>query len=112
MLTNLKVKMLNYVELRSKGQKNPGALLPNRHPDRDGLYLAVSPPPEMTYGIGYGAKSWRYDFRFPRTTLGRRRVITYGRYPRNDVIGSSPRALAGADSLWPLALILASNGSN
>src|SRR5665647_2196654 len=39
--------------------------------DRDGLYLYVSTR---------GAKSWRYDFRFPATAQGARHTLTYGLY--------------------------------
>jgi integrase len=73
-LTPVGVKKTPYKEIRSKGGKNPGALLGNRIPDREypGLYLFISP---------HGAKSFRFDFRFPKTAQGSRQCLTYGQYP-------------------------------
>ena len=59
MLTNTEVEKLN----TTKG---------NRHTDRDGLYLFLTPA---------GTKSWRYDYRWPRTAEGKRQCVTYGVYP-------------------------------
>lgn len=69
-LNALRVQSLKYEPKHSKGSKNPGQLLINRHPDEGtGLYLAILPT---------GAKSWRYDWR-----IGQRRgVIVYGSYPQ------------------------------
>ena len=36
-----------------------------KHPDRDGLYLAVSPPHKDNPKATYGSKVWRYEFRWP-----------------------------------------------
>src|SRR5687768_1089744 len=63
------VEAAKYTTLQSKGS---GALLPNRIPDKDGLYLAITP---------HGVKSWRYDFRFPSGVNGRRCVLVYGKWP-------------------------------
>src|SRR6476660_5159413 len=52
MLTALEVKRLRYQELRSQGTKNAGALLPNRIPDAQGLYISISPPSERAPGRG------------------------------------------------------------
>ena len=40
--------------------------------DARGLYVVCLPS---------GAKSWRYDFRFPRSAKGRRQTLTLGNYP-------------------------------
>ena len=88
MLTERFVASLKYQEKRSNGPKSAGALVNNVYRDRDGLYLVVTPPSSKLnhganygYGRGYGTKSWRYDFRFPKTTRGLRRVIVYGKFP-------------------------------
>lgn len=66
-LTAQFVQNRKYVPKHSKGEKNPGQLLINRHPDVDGMYLAILPT---------GTKSFRYDYR-----LDGRRVIVYGNFP-------------------------------
>lgn len=71
-LSAKRVEQAKYEPLASNGRTNPGALLPNRIPDKDGLYLAITP---------HGAKSWRYDFRFPSGVNGRRCVLVYGKWP-------------------------------
>jgi integrase len=43
-----------------------------RHPDERGLYLFIT---------GAGAKSFRFDYRWPRTAKGRRQTLTYGTFP-------------------------------
>lgn len=68
-LTAKAVEKAKYQLLASKGS---GSLLPNRIPDKDGMYLAITP---------HGAKSWRYDFRFPAGSHGRRCVLVYGKWP-------------------------------
>lgn len=40
--------------------------------DSHGLYVIALPS---------GAKSWRFDFRFPRTAQGKRQTCVYGKYP-------------------------------
>src|SRR5690349_17369156 len=72
MLTDAKLRTLKYKPLASQGEKNKGQLLGNRLPDKDGMYVFVSPT---------GTISFRYDFRWPRTATGKRQCITYGRYP-------------------------------
>lgn len=69
-LDALKVERATYKELRSEGSKNAGALLGNRLPDGRGLYLFITPT---------GAKSWRFDYRFPKG--GKRHVVVYGAWP-------------------------------
>lgn len=71
-LSAKRVEQARYKPLASNGSTNPGALLPNRIPDKDGLYLAITP---------HGAKSFRYDFRFPAGLNGRRCVLVYGKWP-------------------------------
>lgn len=73
-LTAVKVEKLWYQPIKSEGGKNPGALLGNRisDPEYPGLYLYISP---------HGAKSFRFDFRFPRSASGARQCLTYGPYP-------------------------------
>jgi hypothetical protein len=60
MLTDVKVAKAKYEKLESAGEKNKGKLLLNRLADRDGLYLAVSPPHKDNKGTTYGSKVWRY----------------------------------------------------
>jgi len=81
MLTDVKVAKAKYETLASAGEKNKGKLLLNRLPDRDGLYLAISPPHKGNKGTTYGSKVWRYDYRWPATTQGKWQCLTYGRYP-------------------------------
>lgn len=81
MLTDVKVAKAKYEALHSEGDKNSGKLLLNRLADRDGLYLAISPPHKKKRGETFGSKTWRYDFRFPPSTRGKRQCLTYGRYP-------------------------------
>jgi hypothetical protein len=57
LLDALQVERAQYVELLSKGDKSPGSLLGDRLPDGAALYLFVSKT---------GAKSWRFDHRFPK----------------------------------------------
>jgi integrase len=73
-LTAIGVEKARYEPVYSKGGKNPGALLGNRIPDPEypGLYLFISP---------HGAKSFRFDFRYPPTATGSRQCLTYGQYP-------------------------------
>jgi integrase len=73
-LTAVKVEKLWYQPIKSEGGKNPGALLGNRISDSEypGLYLYISP---------LGAKSFRFDFRFPASAKGKRQCLTYGQYP-------------------------------
>ena len=73
MLTDVKVAKLKY------DSRAPGQL--ERHTDRDGLYLAVSPPHKTNPKATYGSKVWRYDYRWPPSTSGKRQTLTYGRYP-------------------------------
>jgi integrase len=80
-LTDVKVAKSKYTPIRSQGAKNAGQLLLNRLPDRDGLYLAITPPPKDDRGATFGSKSWRYDFQFPPSREGARQCLTYGRYP-------------------------------
>jgi integrase len=72
MLTDAKLRTLKYKPLESKGEKNKGQLLGNRYPDKDGMYIYVSPT---------GTISFRYDFRWPRSATGKRQCVTHGRYP-------------------------------
>lgn len=72
MLTDAKLRTQKYKPLASKGEKKAGQLLANRIPDKDGMYVNVSPA---------GSISFRYDYRWPRSAAGRRQCITYGQYP-------------------------------
>lgn len=73
-LTALGVEKARYTPIQSKGGKNPGALLGNRIPDPEyaGLYVFIAPT---------GAKSFRFDFRFPPKANGARQCLTYGQFP-------------------------------
>jgi integrase len=72
-LTAVKIQKTKYKPIKSKGPKNPGKLLDNRIPDPEfpGLYLNVTP---------HESKSFRFDFRFPPGTKGKRQCLTYGQY--------------------------------
>lgn len=72
MLSDVKVAKLKY-------DGESGAV--DKHSDRDGLYLAVSPPRKSDPRSGYGSKAWRYDYRWPPTREGQRLTLTFGRYP-------------------------------
>lgn len=72
MISDAKLRSLKYKRLESEGEKNKGQLLSNRLPDRDGMYINVSPSGTITF---------RYDFRFPPSAKGKRQCITHGRYP-------------------------------
>jgi hypothetical protein len=76
MLTDVKVAKLKY-----EGTREPGKLRIEKHADRDGLYLAVSPPHRDNPKTTYGSKVWRYEYRWPATTQGKRQTLTYGKYP-------------------------------
>jgi len=73
MLSDIKVAKLKFAGSRE------GKL--QKHADRDGLYLAVSPPHKDNPQSGYGSKAWRWDFRFPPSAKGERFTLTYGKYP-------------------------------
>jgi integrase len=75
MLSDLKVAKLKY-----KG-KRTNKLRVQKHPDRDGLYLAVTPAHKNNPQATYGSKVWRWDFRFPPSAKGERFTLTYGKYP-------------------------------
>jgi len=93
LLTDVKVAKAKYVALHSEGDKNTGKLLLNRLPDRDGLYLAISPPYQGKQDEPFGSKVWRYDFRFPPTAQGKRQCLTYGRYPEMSLAHARERHL-------------------
>jgi integrase len=76
MLTDVKVAKLKY-----EGSRESGKLSIEKHPDRDGLYLAVSPAHKDNPKATYGSKVWRYEYRWPATTHGKRQTLTYGKYP-------------------------------
>ena len=76
MLSDVKVAKIRY-----KGQRTPGKPKIEKHPDRDGLYLAVSPPHQSNPQAPCGSRAWRMDFRFPPTASGERFTLTFGRYP-------------------------------
>ncbi len=75
MLSDVKVAKLKY-----QGERGDKLRI-EKHPDRDGLYLAVSPPRKGDPKSGYGSKVFRWEFRWPATTKGKRQTLTYGRYP-------------------------------
>lgn len=99
MLSDLKVAKLKYKPTRSNGDANPGKLLLNRHPDRDGLYLAISPPHKDAPQSGYGSKTWRFDFRFPPSARGQRQCLTYGKYPDLSLAMAREKHLAARRAL-------------
>lgn len=76
MLTDVKVAKLKYESARDDSK-----LRIEKHPDRDGLYLAVSPARKNDPKATFGSKVWRYEFRWPPTAQGKRQTLTYGRYP-------------------------------
>ncbi len=75
MLTDVRVAKLKY-----EGERGDKLRI-EKHPDRDGLYLAVSPPRKDDPRATYGSKVWRYEFRWPPTAAGKRQTLTYGKYP-------------------------------
>ena len=75
MLTDVKVAKLKY-----EGDRTDKRRL-ERHADRDGLYLAISPPRKSDPKAAYGSKTWRYDYRWPPSASGQRQTLTYGQYP-------------------------------
>ena len=70
-----------------------------KHWDRDGLYLAVSRAPKHDPKAGYGSKTWRYEYRFPATTTGKRQTLTYGRYPELSLAEAREKHLAARKSI-------------
>lgn len=83
-VTDAGLRNLKYGPLESKGLKvdgaiskrtgkpmesRPGQLLPNRYPDECGMYVNVAPTGRVTF---------RYSYRWPKTTQGRRQLVTYG----------------------------------
>jgi integrase len=74
--------------------KHSGGDAIEKHSDRDGLYLAVSRPPKHDPKARYGSKTWRYEYRFPPTTTGKRQTLTYGRYPDLSLADAREKHLA------------------
>lgn len=75
MLTDVKVANLKY-----EGERGDKLRI-EKHAERDGLFLAVSPPHKSNQKATYGSKVWRYEYRWPPTAKGKRQTLTYGRYP-------------------------------
>src|SRR5688572_24445976 len=74
-LTAVKIEKTTYTPIKSKDAENPGVLLGNRisDPEYSGLYLHIPP---------HGSTSFRFDFRYPPGTKGKRQCLTYRQYPR------------------------------
>lgn len=70
-----------------------------KHWDRDGLYLAVSRAPKHDPKAGYGSKTFRYEFRFPATTTGKRQTLTYGKYPELSLIEAREKHAAARKAI-------------
>ena len=73
--------------------KHSGGDAIEKHPDRDGLYLAVSRPHKDDKQATYGSKAWRYEYRWPPTTMGKRQTLTYGKYPELSLADARERHL-------------------
>lgn len=56
----------------------------NRHADEKGLYLFITPS---------GTKSWRFDYRWPKTATGKRQCLTYGKFPEVSLAEARERHL-------------------
>ena len=99
MLTDVKVAKLRYESTRDSAK-----LKIEKHPDRDGLYLAVSPPHKNDPKATYGSKVWRYEYRWPPTTNGKRQTLTYGKYPELSLAEAREKHLEARKAI--------SNGAN